>query len=482
MNPEPQVNPEEQPTITPDTSFEPATESESIEPTTISETVAEPSFATPENTGSFSVQPSEPEVASTPTVDEPVVTEPVAVSSELVTPAVVEAEAETPAANGVPPETVPEPLATTVVGEPSAIVSSPKPKKKLFVILAIVLGALLVLAGSAYAVYALWYNNPKKVVSDAFVKLINAKDMSLEASLVGESSTAKTTVALSLLANSEKTSGSFQFDFTQSDTTASLKAQMASEKDKLYIKLEDLQKSLNTLYGESLADQMQQYFGALIQKVDGKWVVVTADDVKGFGNDESSKEMTCVQDEIGKIHTDTAVRSEFAKLLNDNFFIDITDKGTSVVDGIRSNHYVLELNKDVYKQFLSKVKETSVFKAVDGCLEDTDLAKELNETTKSLDSAEATPQKQETYELWVGTWNHEITKFSFTNSNTVTSTTQQLVVRPKININPQITVPEAETTVNDIKTEIEALTQQFQAATSQYVAPASSTTYTTQYY
>lgn len=481
MNPDPKVTPDEQVSVTPETVSEPAQDIENVEVTTtpevevpVSEAIVDPSE------GVGAVGTSEPE--SSPVAEGPVVVpEPAIVTAEPAAPAL---QAEMPAVENMPAEAETEPQVVSVPSEPlAAVASSPKPKKKLFVLLAIVLGVLLVLAGSAYAVYALWYNNPKRVVSEAFSNLINAKDISLDGSLVGESSTAKTAVKLSLLANNDKASGSFQLDFTESDTTASLKAQLASEKDKLYIKLEELQKALNTLYGEALVSQMQQYFGTLIQKIDGKWIVITTDDLNDLTKSESSKETTCVQEEMSKLQSDAGKRSEFTKLLNDNFFIDITDKGTASINGVQSNHYELKFNKETYKQFLSRLKETDVFKAVDNCLKDTDLASQVDNSMKSLDTGANDDKQQQTYELWVDTWSHEITQFSASSSNATSGTTQQLILQPKFNTNPQITMPKAETTIKDIKTEIETLTRQFQAAAaSQYSLPASSSTYSTQYY
>lgn len=484
MNPDPQINPDEQESLTPEITLGSTPDVENVEVVATQEAV-EPIIdpvAASEGEAVTVDAPSEPaaESLSVPAEEPVTVPEPAVIASEPVAP-VTEVETETPVIENMPAEAETEPQVVSVPSESLAVASSPKPKKKLFVLLAVVFGVLLVLAGGAYAAYTLWYNNPKKVVSDAFSKLINAENISLDGSLVGESSTAKTTVKLSLVANNEKSSGSFQLDFTQSDTTASLKAQFAAERDKLFVKLEDLQKMLNAAYGEALASQMQQYFGTLMQKIDGKWVVVTTDDLSELTKSESSKETTCVQDEIGKLQSDSGKRLEFTKLLNDNFFIDITDKGTASVEGVQSNHYVLQLNKETYKKFLEGLKETSVFKVVDDCLKDTDLVSQVDENMKSLDST-TTNEKQQTYELWVGTWSHEITRFSISNSNATSGTTQQLTLLPKINTNPQITMPTADTTIDDIKSEIETLTQQFQTAASQYVTPASSNTYTTQYY
>lgn len=472
MNPDPQVNPDEQPVVPPDTSME------SPETTTDAEVVTP---IVPEDTGSAS-EPAASTVGEVSPQTTEVISEPESVVSEPVVSAVNEAEAEAVTTNVVPAEAETAPQVVSVPSEPLATATTPKPKKKLYILLAIVLGALLVLAGGAYAAYALWYNNPKKVVSDAFAKLISAEDISFEGSLTGESSTAKTAAKLSLVANKEKSSGSFQLDFTQSDTTASLKAQFAAEKDKLYVKLEDLQKMLSAAYGEALASQLQLYYGSLLNKIDSKWVVITADDLSELTKNESSKETTCVQDEVAKLQSDAGKRSEFTKLLNDNFFIDITDKGTDSVDGVQSNHYSLAFNKETYKKFLEGLKATTVFKAVDDCLTDTDLAGQVDQSIESLNSTTSDEKQQVTYDIWIGTWSHELIKLSASHSDAVSGTTQQLTLQPKINTNPQITIPTADTTIDDIKTEIETLTQQFQAAASQYVAPAASNTYTTQYY
>lgn len=349
---------------------------------------------------------------------------------------------------------------------PPAVAASPafspvKKSNKKPLLIGIGVAVLAVLVGG-YAAYAMWWNAPDKVVDDALASVMMANSGTAKGSLETiQEGGATVKLAFDSKAAGEKSSSVLGLDVKSDGQSVNLGGEVVTDKGSYYIKLSDVKKALTKLWGESEALAM---FDTLISKIDNKWVVVTADDVKRFTGDEgvSDKELTCVQDVLGDIRTNKTYQKELSDAYQKNRFILVKEsKGTESIDGRQSNHYVLSFDEAKSKSFGEALKNTSVFKAVDDCVAD-DLAKSTDNAEKDASKSEAP-----TVELWVDTWSHKPTRLKI-SSNSADS--GKVVIDSVFHLDAKVSIdtPKADTTVKDLETEINNLTSGFAPTPSEF--------------
>lgn len=410
--------------------------------------------------------PSEPNTTTTPTSPDVVSTNQESVTVDKpVVDADNEADTRPDASPSAETSSVddPEPTPTTPVPTPpsasSEVVAGGASSKKPLLI-GVAAAVIAVLAGG-YAAYALWWNAPTKVVDDALASVVMAKN--------------GTANGVMTIASEGSPSFNFAFDSKtidqKSETTLNastkvegkdykLNAALVTDKDSYYVKVNDLKKTLTSIYGDS---QVVSLFDPIVSKIDGKWVVITPDDVKRLSGSDtaSNKEMTCVQNVLQGIKSNKNQQNELADAYQKNRFIVVKEsKGVESIDGVQSNHYVLNVDEAKAKSFGTALKKTSVFKAVDDCVAE-DLAKSTDDAENKTTSG-STP----TVELWVDMWSHKPTKLKIT-SDSKESTKFTFESKFKFDTKVDIATPKADTTVKDIETEINNLQQQFTVPASE---------------
>ena len=349
----------------------------------------------------------------------------------------------------------PEPVLTQPL---PPLVSQKKSKKKL--VIGIVVALLLVL-GSASAVFGLWYNKPENVVADSFMKALTATSSEgvLAAKVVQEGSPTFTISGDYKQSEAGEALGNAKVTIDDNGKASSIDGSFAVSKDQtFYVKINQLKKAVDALTeAEPMVGIYTQVWDGVIQSVDGKWVSISQSDIKELtGEDQTDKEMVCVEQKYNEFIKDNKQQQELRALYEKHPFIKVKSLGMETVDGVYSDHYELTGDEKVANDFANGVKSLTVFKNIDGCLEQ-DLAKDINDELK--DSVKSDNGEKTKVEYWVGVVSHEPVKFTVVS--TKDGSTMNLELKPKLNTKPTVEMPKADKTLKDLSKDIEAATNKF---------------------
>jgi hypothetical protein len=336
---------------------------------------------------------------------------------------------------------------------PDTLPPKKKSKKKLILIVA---GAVLVALVASGAVFGLWYNNPQNVVGDSFMKLATATSSEGTATLVMPSDGSTNTFALSYAQNeANEMSGTMTLASTGSGPVYGMKAAFAVDKEQTaYVKVENLRKTVETFAKSNPEGAMYiTMFDGIIDSVDNKWISISQTDLQKLeGTESEDKELSCVEDKIAAFQGDKAQQNEVRDLYSKHPFIDVTQVGTETVEGVYSNHYQLQPNEAKAKEFFAGTKNLTVFKNIDGCVEQ-DLAKAVDDSLKQ-ESPTADSKATDTVDYWVSVLSHEPVKLSV--KSVESDKTTLLEFKPKLNTNPTVTIPKADKTLIELQAELMA--------------------------
>ena len=343
------------------------------------------------------------------------------------------------------------PFVPIILGDP------PKPhsKRKWIIVAAAV---LLVLIGSG-SVFGLVYNNPNNAVADSILKTLTASSANADGSLsvfvqdqfdikMGYSYQQSTANQYELSTNLEQKAG---------DKTYKLNATLVGDTNKTtYVKIAKLAELSDALLGEEAQAYLDKdSYDKLVSAIDGKWISISNKDIESFAGESSNKELECVQQKFVSLRTDTGQQSELRDLYLKHPFIVTEYKGVEVVNGAMTNHYVLKGDENQAKEFTRGLKDTGLFKSIDGCVKE-DLAKGIDEQLKD-DTSSKDSKAEETVDYWVNMWNHHPVKFKVGIKEDKDQTT--FVADTKLNSNPTVTVPKADKSLSELKTEINNLVE-----------------------
>ena len=347
-------------------------------------------------------------------------------------------------------------------------VAKGKPKKGL--IIGIVSAVVFVLCiTTATLVYSLVYNNPDKAVSDALFKALTAKSSTTEATLTVESDSYSFSAKINASVSEDN---KFAADVTAnasvdgSFSSNEISVNLAGQQDELYIKVNDLRDLIYDALGSYASeDEIESLLGSLLDKVDGRWIVITADDLASLSDeadidDESTK---CVENQIASLKTDKALSNELMKVYRENQLFVVTAKGGDT----NGNRYELTpASSSVASSFMTALKDTKFFKAIDDCV-DEDLAESINSDIDELSEESSDQTSKVTIEVWVDAWSHNLNKISISGGDSSTGK-MSLVLLTKFNNNPKVEIPTADTTYSDLETEINNLAEQYTSTLYDY--------------
>lgn len=329
-------------------------------------------------------------------------------------------------------------------------------KKK--AIIAGVLVVLLLLVSGAAATYALWWNNPDKVLADAMRNTFVAESGTAKGSLkVVEEDTSDTTLTFDVKATSQTLA---QVDGTLStkgngqdlDLNGSL---VVNNKD-VYVKFNDIRELIE---GDMGTNPFMSLFDDLIDQVDGKWVAITDEDIEELQSSEfvpsdnvDEAQLECVQGVIEDFRTNDGEQQQVMNAYQENTFVFVEETlGSENIEGRDSNHYLIGFDEAKGKAFGDALVATDVFKQLDECSDG-----ELSEQVDEDDADE--PEGNTRVELWVDRWSHQPTKVLVSDDTDGTQTTFEAVT--DFTATPEVTVPEADTTISELLDEIERIQQE----------------------
>ena len=320
-----------------------------------------------------------------------------------------------------------------------------------------VLIALLVVVLGAFATYAMWWNNDEKVVTDGLMSVLSAEhgtgtgvlsatnDTGLEGSLSLDIAAAEGTSYTDMKLNVKQ--GGLEFNIDGS---------VVGDDGSYYLKVNKLKDTVQAfLQGNPQAASM---FNPILDKIDGKWIVITPEDLDKLNDSESNdEEFTCIQNAFTALQKNDDQLSEIKDVYkrDENRFIVVKEKLESkTIDGQKSNGYVIELDEKKSDSFGDSLKETKFFAELNKCTEE-DLLKD-DSPEKANDSSDEQPR----IEVWVDSMSHNMTGLTITSD-----AEDDMEVKIEVTMNfgnkPEVTIPKAGTTIEDLQAEIQKLQSDF---------------------
>ena len=309
-----------------------------------------------------------------------------------------------PTPQPVPQPSIEPPVPPQLVEQP-VFTPPPKPgkKKKIIGIILGVVGLLIIV--SAVLLYFVWWQSPNKMVTDALLSVVTAEKMNNTGTLVIEapSSDVKMTITTKGTTNNGALSGDatvkLEVEALDEDVVFDVHG-VASDDGVLYVKIDKLRETVDTVIDAIIKQQTQQYrdqgmtesdiaqvedmakqqvssmfsLDTLIPKVDGQWIRIASDDL------EDNEEAQCTADVMKDIQKDKEVTREVMAIYDANRFIQVKDK-VDAKDGAPG--FRLTGDRDKAQAFMSEFKKTetagrllkcdsAIFDSVDDALKETD--------------------------------------------------------------------------------------------------------------
>ena len=405
-------------------------------------------FTPPQPSSTPADQPQPQSYQPQPVVQYPVETEQLAA---------VEQEAPTQSQQFFASPAVGEQPATETPAPMMASQTQPKApnKKKKFIIGGIIAGAVLLLGGGTYAAYALWYQNPEKVLTDAVSNVIRAKTATYSGTLAMDTKDVKVRVVFDGKQASELNGeGNAKITLTSQGKDFVVNGSALVDKDgNLFFKVGNLKTILDDVLKQS--GMTSSPFDELVAKIDNKWIRVSADDLAEYDKD-AGKAQTCLTDTMKKIQNDKAVHDSLVKAYENNKFVVIDSSLPGrTINGVDSMGYKLSLNNEAAKKFAEAVNEMQFMKDLQKCDSSFESFKLDASDMKSTTGTTST----ETVEVSVSRWSHEFTQLKVTGKDDDAS--GEFILEPIFGKDVTVAAPTDFMTLKELQAEIEKVTQSF---------------------
>lgn len=352
--------------------------------------------------------------------------------------------------------------------------SRPARNKKKLVVLSLAAVILLVFSAAGSA-FALWYNNPDKVVSDAVVSV----------------ATARTAIANgSYQFKDEKNKGSVNLTFDSKTDTPNLKGQLdaslkvnydkynfnlagsglLSEKGNLYFKFDGVKKVLDNYIEEpeiksyiEASPELKADILAFAKKIDGQWIKLDEAAIKTMWSDfNHGKTKACFTDAYEKIENNASQRAQVTNAYDQNRFIIIQDKGNQSINGVDSMKYNVTADVTKYNKASDAFEKTEFGKNLQKCSEQLTGEKRVEKNTsadqKYRDESAKDDQKEidkAKLTVWVSRWGHEFTKTTFVRDDAKEKTHTALDINYKLNQKIDAKDPEKSIPLKEFQTDID---------------------------
>ena len=338
-----------------------------------------------------------------------------------------------PVQGPTPPQTplVNQPPVVAPQSTPSAFQRPPK-KKRTGLIVGIILGSIALIASiTAILLYFLWWQNPQKVVTDAVVGAITTRQAIVDGTMTFKNDD----MELKMTMKSSTDAPQSQFDTTislSSDTLGdigdvSMKlAGAVDENGTIYLKTSGLKEIVHIAldaYFESLNTSVPDYstpyrtpvnpyttdsfkkevsaiVDPIIAKIDNQWLKISASDFS------DSKETKCMMDTLTEMQNDKTAMNEIGEAYREYPFLIIKDTKVPAKDG--ATGYEIDLMGDEFKQsvkdFGKKVKDSTYFKKISDCNDNT----KNNDDWSSNSSDNSSSDAKATLRIWVDPLTHRL--------------------------------------------------------------------------
>jgi hypothetical protein len=314
-----------------------------------------------------------------------------------------------------------------------------KKSRKKWLVPAIIAGVLVVLGSGTALAYNFWYQNPEKVMTDALLNAVKAKDMTYKIAYNRDGKEpGAATIAGAFTGNS--LSADLDMSFTTSGTKYAIKGSGIFGTDKaLYVKISNVDELSKSL-GADVPASAKPAFNDFVSKINNQWIKLTPDQSKDISGSVSAAQ-TCFQSAVNKIQTDKSYSDELVTLYKAHPLMKIT-KNLGSQNG--SLGYQVADNPSELKAFNDGFKNTKLYKMIHDC----DNSFALSDDTSSASN--------QTMDIWVSRWTHQLTKLSMSNKED-NGDNSTLSFEPLFNTHPTIDIPSKSMSVDELMKDFQDL-------------------------
>jgi len=356
---------------------------------------------------------------------------------------------------------------------PNTDTNLPKePKKKLpRAKLLLVLVALLIfgLGSGAFAYVNVLNNSPEKVLADALANtmrdVLDRRPLQVVSNIKLKSKDSKNPYEISLdldavhVENDGKLSVKGQFTTQEPKLDISISSDLVVQDDKtVYVRLNDLQKSIDKV-GSTVPvyAMMAKMYQPIIEKIDGKWIKIDAESLAKMGLQQSAEETNKCSEAFTNLRISSKDSKRVKEIFKQNQFAIASEVlPAESVDGDKSFHYKLDLNKEAGARFVKELATLDSFKDVkQECkVKQEDLDKSLKKIEEGKEKSNTKP----IIELWVSKKTRHITRTLIKVDDKEAEFTMS--ANAKIDArNLSVEVPKDSIKIEDLKAEFESAMQ-----------------------
>lgn len=317
-----------------------------------------------------------------------------------------------------------------------------KNKKLIGGIIAAVVAVLLI--GGGVLGY-MWYQNPEKMVADAFANAVKSESTTFNGTVTGTQEDAPQNINVTFDGKSagNRAEANAQVNLEGDDITIAGNGSLVfAGDDGLFVKVTNIRETLESMF-ES-ADGSEEMVEMIVDRLDDNWIKLDADSGEGMTR-EYEEQRQCVNNVMKSFTENHDQQKQLADVYKNNRLLMVEKTGAEAIDGVNSHKFEVSVNREQVQPFADAVKETDVAKAMNDCFEDdifADLDKNLQEMTQESMGDDTK------LELWVSTWSHEFTQMRISGSSN--GSTGDLTVQMKFNEEVNIETPADATPVQDI--------------------------------
>ena len=310
-------------------------------------------------------------------------------------------------------------------------------KRRLVILIGIALALLMVTV-----LYVYWYQNPKKVVSDAFLNVFSAQTVSYAGAIHATGNTnMNATMDGGVSPKGAVANAKFTFDTQNKKYTLTGNGLLDANGD-AYVKVKDINELIGN-YRTAVPAASLPLFDKIIDKIDDKWIKISAEDIKSYNADFAALQK-CSGAALEKIQNDTATKSTLLDLYKKYPFV-VIDKSLGVKAD--SLGYSLKINHDVSKSFTTDYKKTAFYKDLVKCDASYIVDKDIVEQSAATDGA--------TVYVWVSRWSHVLTKIEMRDEGRTSKTNASI----ETDFNRPVTVeaPKNASTLEKLQNDVQSL-------------------------
>lgn len=340
-----------------------------------------------------------------------------------------------------------EPVSTASSTSTQATIAPAKKSKKLIGGIIAAVTAVLLIGGGVLGY--VWYQNPEKMVADAFANAVKSESVTFSGTVTGTQEDAPQNINVTFDGKSagNRAEVNAQIDLEGDDITIADNGTIVfAGDDGLFVRLTNIRETLESMFEN--ADGSEQMVEMIVERLDDKWIKLDADSNEGMTR-EYEEQRQCVNNVMKSFTESRDQQKQLADVYKNNRLLTVKKTGAEAIDGVNSHTFEVSVNQEQIQPFTDAVKETDAAKAMNDCF-DEDIFADLNEGLE--DMTQESMGDNTKIELWVSTWSHELTQFRISGSSEDSS--GDITVKTKFNEEVTVETPAEATPVQDVMNDL----------------------------